>query len=148
MMFSWLFSDPLPVGVEAPDFTAEDDSGRRITLSALRGRNVVLVFYPGDDTPGCTKQLCEFRDGWSEAAARHIEVFGVNPQSGERHRKFRDKYHFPFPLLVDRGQKIGSLYHTNGLIVKRTVYLIGPDGRIRFARRGMPKPSEVLAAAQ
>jgi peroxiredoxin Q/BCP len=147
-MFSWLFSDPLPVGAEALDFTAEDDSGRSVTLSALRGRNVVLIFYPGDDTPGCTKQLCEFRDGWGEAAARHIEVFGVNPQSAGRHKKFRDKYHFPFPLLVDRGQKIGELYHTHGLIVKRTVYLIGPDGKILFARRGMPKPAEVLAAAR
>lgn len=147
-MLSWLFSDPLPVGAAAPDFTAVDDSGRSMTLSALRGRNVVLVFYPGDDTPGCTKQLCEFRDGWSQAAARHIEVFGVNPQSAERHKKFSDKFKFPFPLLVDRGQKIGELYHTHGLIVKRTVYLIGPDGKILFARRGMPKASEVLAAAR
>ena len=147
-MLSWLFSDPLPVGSPAPEFTAVDDRGRTVTLSGLRGRNVVLVFYPGDDTPGCTKQLCEFSDGWNQAAARHIEVFGVNPQSAEKHQKFREKYHFPFPLLVDRGQKIGALYHTDGLIVKRTVYLIGPDGKILFARRGMPKPSEVLAAAK
>ena len=147
MMLSWLFSEPLPVGSAAPEFSTVDDSGRTVTLSALRGRNVVLVFYPGDDTPGCTKQLCEFRDGWSQAAARHIEVFGVNPQSAEKHKKFREKFHFPFPLLVDRGQKIGALYHTNGLIVKRTVYLIGPDGTIRFARRGMPRAAEVLGAA-
>ena len=147
MMLSWLFSDPLPAGAPAPDFTALDDSGRPVTLSALRGRNVVLVFYPGDDTPGCTKQLCQFRDDWSQAAARHIEVFGINPQNAQKHRRFRDKYHFPFPLLIDPGQKIGALYHTNGLIVKRTVYLIGPDGTIRFSRRGMPAPKEVLAAA-
>ena len=82
-MLSWLFSDPLPVGTPAPDFTALDDSGRTVALSALRGRNVVLVFYPGDDTPGCTKQLCQFRDDWSQAVARHVEVFGVNPQSAE-----------------------------------------------------------------
>ena len=147
-MMSWLFSDPLPVGAAAPEFTAVDDRGRRVTLSALRGRNVVLIFYPGDDTPGCTRQLCEFRDGWNDAAARHIEVFGVNPQSAEKHTKFREKFHFPFPLLVDPGQKIGALYHANGLVVKRTVYLIGPDGKILFARRGMPKPAEVLAAAR
>jgi thioredoxin-dependent peroxiredoxin len=148
MMLSWLFSDPLPVGTRAPDFTAMDDSGRAVGLSGLRGRNVVLVFYPGDDTPGCTKQLCQFRDDWSQAAARHIEIFGVNPQSAQKHRRFRDKYHFPFPLLIDTGQKIGAMYHTNGLIVKRTVYLIGPDGTIVFARRGMPSPAEVLAAAR
>lgn len=147
-MFSWLFSSPLPAGAPAPDFTLPDDQGRNVTLSQLRGKSVVLVFYPGDDTPGCTKQLCQFRDDWAEARERGVEVFGVNPQSAPKHQKFRGKFHFPFALLVDKGQKVAELYHANGLIVKRTVYLIGPDGKIRFARRGMPKPSEVLAAAQ
>ena len=104
-MFSWLFSDPLPVGTPAPEFSLPDDAGRPVALSGLRGKGVVLVFYPGDDTPGCTKQLCEFRDSWDAVRKRGVEVYGV----------------------------------------KRTVYLIGPDGMIRFARRGMPKPSEVLA---
>ena len=145
MMLSWLFSDPLPVGAVAPDFTLPDDAGKPLTLSKLRGRRVVLVFYPGDDTPGCTKQLCQFRDDWSEALARGAEVFGVNPGSTGSHVKFRQKFHFPFPLLVDSGQKVATLYHCNGLIVKRTVYLVGPDGKIRFARRGMPAPADVLA---
>ncbi len=145
MMFSWLFSDPLPVGTPAPDFSLADDSGRVVTLSALRGKSIVLVFYPGDDTPGCTKQLCQFRESWDAARARGVEVFGVNPQSARSHVKFRQKFHFPFPLLVDQGQKVAALYHANGLIVKRTVYRIGPDGIIRFARRGMPSPEEVLA---
>jgi thioredoxin-dependent peroxiredoxin len=144
-MFSWLWSDPLPAGSAAPDFTLPDDSGRPVRLTALRGSNVVLVFYPGDDTPGCTKQLCQFRDDWKEAQTRGVRVFGVNPQSAPKHGEFRRKYSFPFPLLVDRGQKVGELYHTNGLIVKRTVYLIGPDGVIRFSRRGMPPPHEVLS---
>ena len=69
---------------------------------------------------------------------RRIEVFGVNPQNAQKHESFREKYHFPFPLLVDAGQKVGARYHTNGLIVKRTVYVIGPDGKIRFGKRGMP----------
>ena len=146
-MFSWLFSDPLPAGMPAPEFSLPDDSGRQVALSGLRGKGVVLVFYPGDDTPGCTKQLCEFRDSWEAVRKRGVEVFGVNPQSPASHGKFRQKYHFQFPLLVDQGQKVAALYHANGLIVKRTVYLIGPDGLIRFARRGMPKPSEVLAAS-
>ena len=132
MMFAWLFSDPLPVGTLAPDFSLLDDSGGVVKLSGLRGAGVVLVFYPGDDTPGCTKQLCQFRDHRSEARARGIG-------------KFREKFHFPFPPLVDQGQKVAALYHANGRIVKRTVYRIGPDGVIRFARRGMPSPEEVLA---
>jgi peroxiredoxin Q/BCP len=143
-MFAWLFSDPLPVGTPAPDFTLPDDSGGTVTLSTLRGSTVVLVFYPGDDTPGCTKQLCQLRDHWTDARARGVEVFGVNPQSARSHVKFREKFHFPFPLLVDQGQKVAALYHANGPIVKRTVYRIGPDGIIRFARRGMPSPEDVL----
>ena len=148
MMLSWLFSDPLPVGADAPDFHARDDSGREVTLSALRGRYVVLVFYPGDDTPTCTKQLCQFRDQWSQAIASGVEVFGVNPRNARKHAEFRKKFQFPFPLLVDEGQKVAQAYHANGLIVKRTVYLIGRDGRILFARRGMPDVGEVLAAAK
>ena len=146
-MLSWLFSDPLKVGAAAPDFSLPDDTGKNVSLSKLRGSNVVLVFYPGDSTPGCTKQLCKFRDDWADARKRGVKVFGVNPQSAQSHVKFRGKYQFPFPLLVDTGQKVAELYHCNGIIVKRTVYLIGPDGVIRFARRGMPKPEEVLAAA-
>lgn len=76
--------------------------------------------------------------------ARGVEVFGVNPQSAASHEEFRKKNHFPFPLLVDAGQKVASLYHANGLFVKRTVYRIGPDGVIQFAKRGMPPPREVL----
>ena len=147
-MFSWLFSTPLPAGTPAPDFTLPDDSGRTVKLSKLRGKNVVLVFYPGDDTPGCTKQLCQFRDDWADARKRGVEVFGVNPQSAEKHQRFRSKFKFPFPLLVDKGQQVAALYKANGLIVKRTVYLIGPDGKILFAKRGMPQPAEVLAAAK
>lgn len=146
-MFAWLFSDPLPAGTPAPEFSLPDETGRPVELSALRGRSVVLVFYPGDDTPGCTRQLCQFRDEWSEALARNVAVFGVNPQGAGKHGRFRRKFSFPFPLLVDRGQKVAALYHASGLIVKRTVYLIGPDGVIRFSRRGMPAPQEVLSHA-
>jgi peroxiredoxin Q/BCP len=146
-MFSWLWSDPLTAGTAAPDFSLPDESGRVVHLADLRGSNVVLVFYPGDGTSVCTRQLCQFRDGWSEAQTRGVEIFGVNPQSARKHGEFRRKYSFPFPLLVDAGQKVGTLYHTNGPIVKRTVYLIGPDGVIRFSRRGVPAPHDVLSNA-
>ena len=147
-MFGWLFSDPLPVGSKAPEFSLPDDGGATVTLQSLRGKNVVLVFYPGDDTPTCRKQLCEFRDRWDQAKMRNVVVYGVNPQAADSHQNFRSKYKLPFPLLVDKGQKMGELYHTNGLIVKRTVYLIGPDGKILYAKRGKPAPEEVLAAAK
>jgi thioredoxin-dependent peroxiredoxin len=147
MMFSWLFSEPLAVATPAPDFTLPDQDGTLVTLSALRGHNIVLVFYPADETTVCRQQLCEFRDQWSVAQAKNTLVFGVNPQGAESHAKFRDRRQFPFPLLVDRKQKVGDLYHARGLVVKRTVYLIGPDGSIRYARRGKPDPEEVLALA-
>jgi peroxiredoxin Q/BCP len=147
MMLSWLFSDPLPVGARAPEFTASTDSGETIRLSGLRGRNVVLVFYPADDTPGCTKQLCGFRDRWGVLQERGVAIFGVNPGDAQKHTRFREKFQLPFPLLVDSGRKIAGLYHANGPWIKRTVYLIGPDGTIRFAQRGAPKPAEVLKSA-
>ena len=146
-MLDWLFSSPLEVGAGAPDFELPEASGKKVKLSGLRGKNVVLVFYPGDDTMICRKQLCEFRDRWAEAKKRNVRVFGVNPGSAESHRKFQEKYTFPFPLLVDRGQKVAHLYHAGGLMVKRTVYLIGPDGLIRYAQRGKPDPEAVLATA-
>jgi len=147
-MFGWLFSDPLPAGSQAPDFSLPDDTGATVSLASLRGKNVVLVFYPGDDTSTCTRQLCEFRDRWDQVKERNVTVYGVNPRGPGPHSRFRAKYKFPFPLLVDKGQRVGALYHTNGLIVKRTVYLIGPDGGILYARRGKPAPEEVLAAAK
>jgi thioredoxin-dependent peroxiredoxin len=147
-MLTSFFSKPLPPGTPAPDFTAPDDAGATVSLSALRGRNVVLVFYPGDDTPGCTKQLCDFRDRWEGLRSQGILVYGVNPQSAAKHVRFRNKFSFPFPLLVDQGRAIAKLYRCDGLIVTRTVYLIGPDGVIRFAQRGMPSPSLVAQAAQ
>ncbi len=145
-LVSWLFSDPLAAGTVAPDFTLADEQGRIVTLSALRGREVLLVWYPGDDTMICTKQLCEIRDSW--AAFQGMAVFGVNSQGAGSHQKFVDKFSFPFPLLIDPGQAVGQLYHTHGLIVKRTVYLIGADGVIRYGKRGKPSVEEILTHRQ
>jgi thioredoxin-dependent peroxiredoxin len=147
-MLSWLFSDPLPVGENAPDFALPDQDGKMVSLADLRGKNVVLVFYPADATPTCTKQLCEFRDSWASAQARNAVVFGVNPAQADKHAAFRSNHKLPFPLLVDSGQQVARQYHANGLIVKRTVYLIGKSGKIRYARRGKPLPDEVLQAAE
>jgi peroxiredoxin Q/BCP len=147
-MLASLFSSALAIGSAAPDFTLLDELGHSVHLADLRGQNVVLVFYPGDDTTVCRRQLCEFRDSWDAARAHNTMVFGVNPQRASSHRKFQARYEFPFPLLVDEGKRVASPYHAGGLIVRRTVYLIGPDGIIRYARRGKPPVSEVLAAAE
>jgi|SRR6202162_2515435 thioredoxin-dependent peroxiredoxin len=147
-MFRWLFSDPLRVGDVAPDFALPDQDGYTVSLSSLAGKNVVLVFYPADETMVCTKQLCEFRDSWAIAQEKNAIVLGVNPAGARKHAAFKSHHQFPFPLLVDSGQKMASDYHANGLIVKRTVYLIGMSGKIRYARRGKPDPQEVLAAAE
>jgi len=146
-MLDWLFSDPLPVGTAAPEFTLRDEGGNEVSLAGLRGRNVVLIFYPGDDTAMCTKQLCEFRDRWDEAQKHNAVVFGVNPAGSDSHAKFRGKFSLPFPILVDEGSRLAKLYKCGGLIIKRTVYLIGPDGSIRYGVRGKPRVEEVLSAA-
>lgn len=146
-MLSWLFSKPLPVGAVAPDFTLADQDGKPVTLSGLRGKNVVLVFYPADETTVCRRQLCEFRDRVELARSRQALLLGVNPGNARSHANFRNREELPFPLLVDAGQRVASLYHANGLAVKRTVYLVGKDGVIRFAKRGKPDPQEVLETA-
>jgi len=145
-MWKWLFETPLPLGSIAPDFTLKSDDGTPVSLSSLRGRSVALVFYPRDNTSGCTKQLCQLRDNWNRLQRKNVEVFGVNPQSTESHAAFRRKQSLPFPLLADQGQRVARLYHVSGLAPKRTVYLIGPDGKIVFAERGMPSPDQLLAA--
>jgi peroxiredoxin Q/BCP len=146
-MLSWLFSEPLAVGLPAPDFTLADQDGNQVTLSGLRGSNVVLVFYPADETTMCRQQLCEFRDASKLALQQQALVFGVNPGSARSHSDFRQRQQLPFALLVDRGRKVASLYRANGLAVKRTVYVIGKDGVIRYAKRGKPAPEEVFRAA-
>jgi peroxiredoxin Q/BCP len=145
-MLGW-FAPLLEPGTPAPDFELRDAAGEPMRLSRLRGSNIVLIFYPGDDTPTCTRQLCEFRDRWAEARTRNVLVLGINPWSAARKAKFGEKFRFPFPLLSDPGQRVGALYNTKGPWVRRTVYLIGPDGAIRYARRGKPAVEEVLAAA-
>jgi len=147
-MFSWLFSDPLPVGREAPDFTLRDQDGAPVSLQALRGHNVVLIFYPADETSLCTRQLCEFRDRWALAQSKDALMFGVNPAGEAKHARFRANHKFPFAILADPGQRVGAMYGAKGFIVKRTVYLIGKSGTIRYAQRGKPEPEDVLAAAE
>ena len=119
-MFSWLPRDPLAVGSKAPDFSLPTETGKKVKLSGLRGKNVVLVFYPGDDTMICRKQLCEFRDAWPDVRGKNVVLLGVNPQSAASHQEFRSRNAFPFPLLVDKEQKVAALYNSDGGMVNRT----------------------------
>src|SRR5262249_41008519 len=117
----------IPLGEAAPDFTATTNDGTTVQLAAHRGKaRVVLVFYPGDDTPVCTAQLCGMRDNWTQFQAEETVVYGVNPAGVEKHTRFVAKYAFPFPLIADAGSRIAALYGCRALfgLVRRTVYLI------------------------
>ncbi len=142
-------SEMLSVGQKAPDFAVQDESGQMHRLSDYTGNEkLVLVFYPGDNTPGCTAQLCAIRDDWSQFQDSEVAVLGVNPAGSESHSKFAEKYDFPFPLLVDSEEEMIRAYGAQGAMgfPKRTVYAIDKDGVIVFAERGMPANSEILAS--
>ncbi len=139
---------PLKIGDKAPDFALENSMGDTVRLSDYAGKNyVVLIFYPGDETPGCTKQLCAVRDDFSGFEAKNIKVFGINPADTASHRKFAERHGFPFPLLVDPHRITAKTYGCDGLLfIKRTVFVIDPGGTIVYLRRGMPADTEILKA--
>jgi thioredoxin-dependent peroxiredoxin len=147
-MLDWLFGGPLKVGSQAPPFALTDENERAVTLKSLKGKPVVLVFYPGDDTAICTKQLCEIRDDWAAFKRLGAAVYGVNGQGADAHGKFAAKYKFPFPLLVDKGWQMSRAYNAGWGFVRRTVYVIGPDGRILYAQRGKPSTADILSAVE
>jgi peroxiredoxin Q/BCP len=129
----------LKPGEAAPDFTLPDQDGKAIRLSDLRGKKVVLYFYPKDDTPGCTTQACAIRDRGEEFDTKGAVVLGVSPDSPASHRKFREKYNLPFTLLADTehtvAEKFGvwkekTLYGRKYWGNERTTFVIGRDGRI------------------
>lgn len=147
---------PLQAGDPAPDFDAAVvggawPPGSRVQLNRLRGRTVVLYFYPKDDTPGCTKQACALRDGWSRIADR-AEVFGVSVDTPASHEKFIRKHALPFALISDSDHRIvesygvwveKSLYGRKYMGTERTTFIIGPEGRIQAVLPKV-KPDEHL----
>lgn len=150
-----MISQPQP-GTAAPNFTAQVIGGEyasptTISLADLKGETVVLYFYPKDDTPGCTKQACALRDGWSDISNK-AKVFGVSIDSIKRHAKFIAKYELPFPLLSDEEHHIAdaygvwvekTLYGKTYMGTERTTFVIGPDGRIKAVLPKV-KPDEHL----
>jgi peroxiredoxin Q/BCP len=122
------------VGDRAPDFTLSDASGAEVSLASLRGKAVVLYFYPKDDTPGCTKEACGFRDAYQDFRDAGAEVIGVSSDSSESHKKFAARHGLPFTLLADRGGKLRKRYGvpaTLGLLPGRVTFVIDADGVVR-----------------
>ncbi|HXF51750.1 MAG TPA: thioredoxin-dependent thiol peroxidase [Dehalococcoidia bacterium] len=150
----------LKPGDVAPDFDLPSDSGERVRLRDLRGKRVVLYFYPKDDTPGCTTEACSFRDAWTEIQKRGIVVLGVSKDSPRSHVRFKEKYSLPFTLLSDEDHAVADAYGVWGPKtfmgrqyegMDRATFLIGPDGRIEAVWPKV-KPEghaeEVLAAVE
>jgi peroxiredoxin Q/BCP len=150
--------DWIEEGAAAPDFKLQDDQGKEVRLSSLRGKPVVLYFYPKDDTPGCTKEACSFRDRKSDLERRGAVVLGVSPDTVASHGKFRDKYSLNFPLLADAGHQVAeaygawrekNMYGKKSMGIQRSTFLIDRDGKLRKLWRKVSvegHDEEVLAA--
>ena len=149
---------PISSGIPAPDFELYDDTNTLRKLSDFRGRNVILYFYPKDDTPGCTREACNFRDDYSAYEKAGVVVLGISPDSVQSHVKFKKKFQLPFPLLADEGHKVCDLYQVWGPKkfmgkeykgVLRTTFLIDTQGTIaRIFENVRPSEhsAEVLSA--
>ncbi len=123
----------LKIDDKAPDFTLTDDGGAPFRLSGRAGEKVLLVFYPGDNTPVCTKQLCDYRDGLEAFDNLGVTVVGISHDGAESHRKFRKKHDLPFTLLTDPEYEVAALYDSKGLLgMKRSVFLVDQSGLIRY----------------
>ena len=148
------------VGKQAPDFTLKTDGGGEITLSRLRGKKVVLYFYPKDDTPGCTKEACGFRDALPDFSKLDAVVVGISKDSVARHDKFKAKYELPFTLAADEDGKVceaygtwveKSMYGRKYMGIDRATFLIDETGTLRAEWRKVKVPGhvdEVLRAAR
>lgn len=132
-------ADWIEEGAKAPDFTLPTHDGSKLKLSSLRGQPVVLYFYPKDDTPGCTKEACSFRDAKAKFAKHKAVVLGVSPDSPESHSTFRTKYKLPFTLLADVDHKVAekygawrekNMYGKKTMGIARSTFVIGPDGKV------------------
>jgi peroxiredoxin Q/BCP len=148
--------EPAQVGDEAPDFALRDGEGNDWRLSEQRGKVVVLLFYPGDETPICTRQMCSLRDRWDDYSATGAEVVGISTDSVESHKKFAEHHDLPLRLLSDTAGNVAKLYGAQSLIpgkVARSVFVIDPKGTIRHRDvrpLGLfrPKDDDVLKAIQ
>ena len=124
----------LQVNDKAPLFVLPDDQGGQFSLEEHRGQKVLLVFYPGDNTPVCTAQLCDYRDGIEAFEGLGIKVVGISNDGEESHRKFRAKHQLPFSLLTDEDLEVAKQYDSKGMLgAKRSIFLVDEEGVIRYA---------------
>ena len=123
----------LKLNDRAPDFTLSDDQNEQFRLSDCRGEKILLVFYPGDNTPVCTTQLCEYRDGVEVFAGLGVRVVGVSKDDAASHQKFREKHKLPFTLLSDPELQVAEKYDSKGIMgMKRSIFLVDEKGIIRY----------------
>jgi peroxiredoxin Q/BCP len=141
----------LQAGARAPEFSLEDQNGKRVALSDFRDRkNVVVYFYPKDDTPGCTKESCAFRDQWNDFADAGAEVIGISSDSVESHRKFAEKHRLPFTLLSDVGGEVRKAFgvpSSLGVLPGRVTYVIDKQGVIRHTFNSQLNPAKHVEEA-
>ena len=140
---------PLPVGIQAPDFDLPATGGLQVKLADFKGKNLVIVFYPKDQTPGCTQQLCALRDDTAAFKALNTEFIGSNPDSVESHERFRKAQNYQFPIVVDAERHMAKAFHAlkeDGKGIQRTVYIIDKDGIIRYSKQGLPPNAELMEA--
>lgn len=142
----------LAVGDAAPEFEVMDEQGNTVRLADFKGKSsVVLMFYPADNTPGCTAQMCAARDDYDKYQAAGIAVFGVNPGSEKAHKSFSEKHGLRTPLLLDDKGKVSKAYDALMpiplvTVVNRTVVGIDAEGKVKFYQRGMPSTETIMAA--
>lgn len=123
----------IQTGDQAPDFDLPDQAGALFRLSDHQGKRLLLVFYPGDDTPVCTAQLCDYRDGLEAFADLEVDVIGISPDDPASHRAFRKKHDLPFTLLSDKNLEVAQRYGCKALIgIKRGVFLLDENQRVRY----------------
>ena len=123
----------LQVNDKAPELNLKDDQGKSFSLAAHRGERLLLVFYPGDNTPVCTRQMCDYRDGIEAFAGLGVSVVGISNDDADSHRKFKAKYNLPFTLLTDSDLAVAERFDSKGLMgMKRSVFLIDEKGVIRY----------------
>ncbi|MBF9254178.1 peroxiredoxin [Pontibacter sp. 172403-2] len=143
--------NPVKVGDKAPDFELQRQDGSMFSLyDLLKEKNVVLYFYPKDNTPGCTKQACEFRDQYEVFQEQGAEVVGISSDSVASHQRFEQEFHLPFLLLSDKGGRIRDLYGVPrklGLLPGRVTYIIDKKGIVRYIFNSMTKPLEHVSTA-
>lgn len=140
---------PLPVGTKAPDFDLPATGGKQVKLSDYRGKNLIIVFYPKDQTPGCTQQLCALRDDTEMFEQLNTEIIASNPDSVESHERFCEKQAYQFPILVDENRAMAKAYHAlkeDGKGIQRTVYILDGEGMVRYAKQGLPPDTELADA--